>query len=151
MSPGFNRPAPLVLAIMICDTTVRDADTGKVSVLNAFNNIHSGVFPCVHPTLTVFISLTDVVGNVALRLDLLRIDAEGADDETIFSTGELPIHADDPRMVFDIPIRLNGPSFPRAGEYRFHLYADDAYLIGRRFFVSEIDPEEANRPDGPTT
>ncbi|HEV7278939.1 MAG TPA: hypothetical protein VGN57_01900 [Pirellulaceae bacterium] len=136
MSRGDNRPAPMALAIMICDTTIRDGETGKISVINSFNNIGSSVFPCVHPTLTVFLSLTDVIGEVTLRVDLLRIDDEGADDQTIFSTGDLPLQGEDPRLVYEIPIRLNGASFSQPGEYRFHLYANEEYVIGRRFFVT---------------
>lgn len=139
MTRGDNRPAPMALAIMICDTTIRDGETGKISVINSFNNIGSSVFPCVHPTLTVFLSLTDVIGEVTLRVDLLRIDDEGADDETIFSTGDLPLQGEDPRLVYEIPIRLNGASFAKPGEYRFHLYANEEYVIGRRFFVTASD------------
>ena len=147
MNRGEHRPAPLALAMMICDTTIRDGETGKISVINSFNNIGSSVFPCVHPTLTVFLSLTDVIGQTELRVDLLRIDEEGAEDETIFSTGELPLVGEDPRMVYEIPIRLNGPSFAKPGEYRFHLYANGEYVIGRRFFVSAVEAPPGEEPE----
>ena len=49
---------PLVLAIILCDSVIREAQTNKLSLIGTFNGIFANHFPCTHPTLSVYIALT---------------------------------------------------------------------------------------------
>jgi hypothetical protein len=46
-----------VQAFVICDSVVRDAQTGKTSVQGIFDTIFTPAFPCMHPLLAAYFRL----------------------------------------------------------------------------------------------
>jgi len=110
---------PMVLAMVVCEGIYRDMATGKWTLLGCFSGFGAAAFPCVHPAMVVFVSLTDGRGNPQLRLSL--IDAE--EEMEPIATAEMPIAFEDPRMVADVVFAFQNLSFPAAGEYRFRLFS----------------------------
>ena len=86
-------PAPVVLAMVICDAIYQDPATRKCTILGTFSTINARKFPVVHRQLGVHIALTDGHGKSRIRLMLV------GQDETqppLFS-GEGTIEFADPR------------------------------------------------------
>ena len=63
-----EKPTPSGLAIVVCDQIIEDKATNKKSLIGIFNNIASQTFPCRHPQLSVFVSLTEGHGNYDARM-----------------------------------------------------------------------------------
>lgn len=100
---------PSALALILCDTIITDAATGKKTLVGIFNSIKVARFPHVIPQFFVFASLTNATGEVPVAIRLTA-----ASGEEIFNlNGKLPFKTplDAPEMVFHIqnlPIRAEG-------------------------------------------
>jgi hypothetical protein len=122
---------PYPLAMIVCDAIWRDPATGKWTLLGCFTGITANAFPCIQPTMAVFISLTDGRGPTPIRLRLVDADEE---EEPLIEV-ETQVEFSDPRMVADMQLHFQGVSFPRAGEYRFQLSSGTTPLLERRIMV----------------
>ena len=69
-----GRPHPTLNAMLLCDHTIREQGTGKVSLIGIFENISAARFPVVHHALSVYAKLGDAEGEYAIRLELVRLD-----------------------------------------------------------------------------
>ena len=67
-------PSPPTLnSIIVCDQAIFDAETRKRSLIGIFQNIRSTQFPCTHPMLTVYASVTDAQGEYVFTLRLVDL------------------------------------------------------------------------------
>jgi hypothetical protein len=138
----LGAPAPVVLAMIVCDGIHQDPATKKCTLLGTFSTISARRFPVVHRQLAVHVALTEGRGKVKIRLTLV-----GADESTppLFS-GEGTIEFPDPRAVAELNFRLANISFPQAGAYRFQVFGNDELLMERRLQVMTIAPPKP--PEG---
>ena len=70
--PTSARPHPSLNAMLLCDLTIREHGTGKMSLIGIFENISAARFPVVHRALTVYAKLADAEGDYGIRLELVR-------------------------------------------------------------------------------
>lgn len=131
-----RRAAPEVLAMIICDTVIEDAESGKKSLIGIFDEVHTTSLPSLINELNVFVSLTDGHGSPGAELRCVNAATE---DELFRTTGE--IEFPDPLTVVDLHFRFQGCEFPDEGEYRFQFLCAGQLLRERKFFVS-LDGEE---------
>ncbi len=105
-----DKPAPTGLAIVICDQIIEDKLTGKKSLIGIFNQIGAQNFPCRHPQLCVFLSLTEGRGQCAARLRIVH-------DETDHVVAEVngQIQFPDIHTVVELNFGLVGLTFPDRG------------------------------------
>lgn len=142
-----QKPRPLPLAMLICDSIIDDRKTGKKSIIGMFNNINSDKVPCVHHRLNVFLSLTEGIGEYDGKLRCVSV----ADEKTVFQM-EAPLRFQNPHQVLDFNFELNGLKFPEYGEYRFEFLCGEIPVISRKFTVSKTPgekgdvPQDDNRP-----
>lgn len=131
---------PYPLAMVVCDGFWRDPYTGKHTLIGTFSAIGGSTFPLVHTVLSVYISLTDGRGKTPLRLQLVDVNEE---QEPIF---ELTQEVDfvDARMICEICFQAVGVTFPRPGEYRLKLFADQEFIIERWIVV--FGPQDESEP-----
>ena len=137
----LGAPGPVVLAMMVCDAIHQDPATKKCTLLGTFSTISGRQFPIVHPQLAVHVALTDGRGQVRIRLSLVGTDEA---EKPLFS-GQGMIEFRDPRVVAELNFRLANIAFPKPGEYRFQVLADDTLLAERRLGVYEMK----SRPQTP--
>jgi hypothetical protein len=132
---------PFPLALVVCDHIWRDPYSGKVNLLGTFNAVASTNFPLVQPVLSVYVALTDGMGNVDLRLRLIDVDDA---QEPIFDF-QSAIHFADTRVVGELEFSRSRVSFPAPGEYRLQLFANDEFLMERRLHAVRLEspPREA--------
>ena len=71
--PTSARPHPSLNAMLLCDLTIREHGTGKMSLIGIFENISAARFPVVHRALTVYAKLADAEGEYGIRLELVRL------------------------------------------------------------------------------
>ena len=128
-------PPPYALAIGICDLIYRDRGTGKRFILGCFSALHAFEFPAVHPALGVYLDLTNGRGQVAIRVQIVDTDQ----DNDPLAVIEQSIEFTDPRMVAEMDFIFGGVTFPRPGEYRVQVFANDQFVIERRLLVNKLE------------
>jgi len=131
-------PAPVVLAMVLCDSIHQDPSTKKCTLLGTFSTISVREFPAVHGQLAVHLALTNGHGKTRIRL---MVDSTDDNVQPLFSQ-EGTIKFRDPRMVAELNFVLSNITFPSAGEYRVQVYGNDELLKERRLFVMAMTPRQ---------
>src|SRR5262245_16365432 len=114
--PEPKPPRPSFNAMLICDQTIREEGSLKVSLIGIFGAIHSAHFPTVHPSLCVYVNLGDAQGQYQLRLELLK-------SETMqkIGSGEANIEVRDLMLPAEFVFELHSLVFADPGRYQFEL------------------------------
>jgi len=128
-----DKPSPTGLAIVVCDQIIEDKLTNKKSLIGIFNQIGAGSFPCRHPHMAVFVSLTEGRGGCAARLRIAQEDAG-----TVVAELNGQIQFPDIHAVVELNFDLVGLTFPQPGLYSIEFYCDDALILERRFHVIKV-------------
>ncbi len=136
-----EKPAPIGLAIVICDQIIEDKLTNKKSLIGIFNQIGAQTFPCRHPQFCVFVSLTDGRGQYPARLRIVHDESEKVVAEV---NGQ--IQFPDAHTVVELNFGLVGLTFPEPGAYAIEFYCDDALVLERRFQVVHVKPPQGPPP-----
>ncbi len=121
---------PYTLAMIVCDSVHKDQATGKCTILGSFSSVSAKKFPAVHPSLAVYVAITDGRGKTPLRLCLVSVD----EDDILFE-GEVEVDFEDPRAVLELVFVVANIGFPKEGEYRFQLFSGTVPLLERRLVV----------------
>ena len=129
---------PYPLAMVVCDFVWRDPYSGKNTLIGTFSVIGGTSFPLVHPSLGVYVSLTDGIGQFSVKLELTDVNDER---EPIFELEQL-VEVEDPRIVLEIAFQVSEVTFPSPGEYRLKLYANQEFLIERRLILVQAPAGE---------
>ena len=127
---------PLVLSMLICDAIHRDPGTGKHTLLGIFNVIRVSKFPSMFPTMSLYISLTEVIGEYPVHVQI--IDADEERDPIYYHTGNLKCK--DPLQVVELAIPITNVTYPRLGEYRIRVFVGDEMIGTRKITVKETGP-----------
>lgn len=127
-----NTVTPFPLAMVVCDFIYRDPYTGKYTLTGTFSTIAGSNFPLVHPQLYVYAAITGGRGAIPVKLEITHAD----DDEEVVATVENTTTShNDPRAIQELAFAMIGVQFPREGEYRVSLYANNEFMVERRVLV----------------
>ncbi len=138
---GTGTPPPTGLAIVICDQIIEDKLTNKKSLIGIFNQIAAPQFPCRHPRMCVFVSLTEGRGACEARL---RVGHEESGNTIAELKGQIQFA--DIHTVAEINFDLVGLQFSEPGLYSIEFYCDDNLVLERRFHVLKINPPKGPPP-----
>lgn len=127
-------PAPVVLAMVLCDAIHQDPATKKCTLLGTFSTITVRQFPAVHRHLAVHIALTNGHGSTRIRLML----AHANDEKPALFSQEGTIQFKDPRAVAELNFNIGNVTFHDPGEYRLQVYGNDELLMERRLHVLDM-------------
>ena len=121
--------------MILCDSTIREAGTNKLSLIGTFNDLFAGQFPCVHPAMSVYVALTDGRGRVPCRLRLTSTDT----GKEIFGiSGHVEFR--DPTGVAELPFQLRNVRLERPGDYSLDFLTDGELLGSRKLRVRKAPP-----------
>jgi hypothetical protein len=120
---------PMNLAIIVCDSIIDDRETGKKTLVGIFNRLGAVQFPCQHPSLAVFVSLTEGQGPYNAQLQCLKAN----EDKPILQL-EGRVEFKDPKAVVELGFTIGGMIFPQPGIYEFQFLCDGVPLGPRRPF-----------------
>jgi hypothetical protein len=118
--------------MLLCDLTIREHGTGKISLIGVFEHISAGRFPVVHRALSVYAKLTDAEGDYTIRLDLVRLD-----DNQLIAQGTLKATFADRMSPGELIFNLENLALERPGHYEFRLYAEDRFVASKSFGVMQ--------------
>src|SRR5687768_573998 len=124
-SPAERRAPPIGLAMVLCDAIAVEPATGKKSILGCFSAILAREFPAFHPTMSVYVALTDGYGKTPCVFRL--IDAEELSPPLFQADAEAEF--EDPRLVVEVMMKIPGVVFPTPGEYRFQVFANEQFVL----------------------
>jgi hypothetical protein len=138
-----QKPTPSVLSINVCDSIIRDEITKKVSLVGLFNTIRVNSFPYSHPSLHVYIALTNGHGKYQTDIRFLNL----SDNKTIVGMkGHLDFQ--NPLQVVELNVCWQKLLFNKAGEFVVQVLCDGAPIGERKFIV--IGPEHKIPPTSGT-
>jgi hypothetical protein len=139
----IDRPAPDVLALIVCDQIITDRMTGKQSLIGMYSRVHTPDFPASHPHLSVFVALTEGYGETELRIRI--VDSNDARPPIVEGRGK--VRFKDPRAIAHLALQFHGLVFPEPGEYRVQLYSGNELLREARLELVRFTPRP-RRPGG---
>ena len=125
-----ERPHPSLNAMLLCDLTIREHGSGKISLIGVFENISAARFPVVHRALSVYAKLTDAEGDYTIRLELVRLE-----DSHVVAQGTLKATFADRMTPGELIFNLENLGFERPGRYEFRLHADGRFVAAKSFTV----------------
>jgi hypothetical protein len=124
--------------MLLCDLTIREHGSGKISLIGVFENISAARFPVVHRALSVYAKLTDAEGDYTIRLELVRLE-----DNHVVAQGTLRATFADRMSPGELIFNLENLGLERPGRYEFRLYAEDRFVAGKTFTVIQSSPVAA--------
>ncbi|MEA2011979.1 MAG: hypothetical protein U9O87_02685 [Verrucomicrobiota bacterium] len=134
----MKRETPMGLSLIICDTMIEDKNTGKKSLIGIFDRLASMNFPCMHPTLSVFVSMTSGRGEYPCEI----VCKHKAGEEIAFNA-KGKVLMKDPNQVVDIVFNFRNIKFPSKGVYWLQFLVDDVPVMMRQLTLAQIKPQEA--------
>ncbi len=126
-----NNPIPTLLAFLICETVIHDAETQKKTLVGLFDQYLSSALPCQIAGLGLYAKLVEGSGQYMFKIRMVSLKDESQVLE-LSTPGNWPV-AEAP-LEFGVNIR--GIPILAFGAYEFQLYANDVYL-GRAVFSVE--------------
>jgi len=127
---------PIIHAFLVCDTIIIDSLTGKKSIIGAFTHLWAKTFPCQHPQVGVYFSLTDAEGKYSFDIQLIYLDK----DQMVGKGSLPPIEIQNRLATHDFGVNIPYLVFPGPGKYEFRLYADGNFITQKDFQVIQQEP-----------
>ena len=132
---------PKVISFLIADVVIQDKATNKWSAIGIFDRIMALGFPCVHPSLSLYIRLSDAEGQYAIRVEFRDVnDSRLAVFEGL--TLSIPSRLSHP----DLGIKTINLPIPKPGRYYFDLYFNGELTESLPLEVEEMT--QTHKKDG---
>jgi hypothetical protein len=128
-------PTPNVKAFLIADAVIQDRATGKWSVVGIFDRIFAPQFPCVHPSLAMYVKLSDAVGRYRVRVEF-----RDGDDKVVSGFEGIDLEVKDQLQSVDFGIPTHGLPLEKPGRYQFQLYFNGEYVTAAPLDVQKLEP-----------
>lgn len=128
--PKAKKPTPIPLAMILCDQVLRDGDTGKYVIVGTFSNIEITTLPSVHPSMAIYLALTEGRGKYGGQLRMVHVES----DRVLFEA-EGPLVFDNPLEVLEIKMILPPLWFKDPGLYALDFSVDESPIVSRKFYV----------------
>ena len=129
---------PMGLALVVCDLVIQDRQTNKRTLVGLFDRLFANQFPCVHPQLSVFVSLTSGHGTYQCE-----IRCRHAETGTPAFSAKGPVKMNDPMQVVEMVFNLQGVRFAEPGEYWLECLVGDVPVMMRRITVTQPETKPA--------
>jgi hypothetical protein len=113
---------PVVQSLLVADAVIQDRATGKWSVIGVFDRLLAPAFPCVHPSLAVYVRLADAQGAYAVRIEF-----RDSEDRCVASIEGIRVEVAERTRAVDFGVVAHGLRLDRAGLYHFQLYLNGEF------------------------
>jgi hypothetical protein len=139
MSPAVPlAPTPIVTAMLLCDTSIHEAVTNKITLVGLFGRWFTQTFPAELPAFRVYARIADMDGDYVFRLDVVEL----SNDSRIATITAPSMTSRNPLDYFDLTMIFPGIRFERAGRYEFQLYANDEYIGRTTATVTQLEVQQ---------
>lgn len=129
-----KKPPPKCKAILLCDQTIVEAVTGKISIIGIFDSWNFPQFP--HPTrpFMAFLQLTDGIGKYAVSVDVHDLEA----DQIIAQARIAEVVFPQRRIKVNLMIPVPPLPLQHAGSYDFVVLADGQEIDRQQFQAIQL-------------
>ena len=128
--------APIALALLVCDSIITDAHTGKKTLVNLFNTVGATKYPHVIPQFYIFASMTNSNGEQDFKIRLQSTNG----DTVCELPGKIPFNTplDAPELIFFIQnLVIKSP-----GTYDLQIVVNDIPIASRLLTFKQIQPPQ---------
>ena len=128
-----TKPPPRCKAILLCDQTIRDAATGRRSMIGIFDHLAFDQFPTHGPTFRVYLQLTDGIGRYQISVEVHDLQEDVLIIRSVPGTIEFRDRLHKLHLFFTVPPL----PLPHVGVYDVVVLAD-GQEIDRQIFLATI-------------
>ena len=137
--PMKSKPT-LCPALVLSESIIREAGTGKLSIINSFHSFYGPEFPFAAPPFVVTAAFTNLSG----KLDRMQVSVELVDEkkETLVGPIKGEFGSDRevvPDDVFDLSFLVSSCSFEKEGVYQVRFRIGDE-VLGQRSLPARLIP-----------
>jgi len=127
---------PYLLAVLLCDSVINEAGTGKKTIVGTFDKLLTPAFPAGYP-FTIYVKFTDAQGSYRLRFEYVNLSTDTVLESRDLPLMKVPDRLEPAELVVNIAANI-----PEPGSYEFRLYIDGAWFCRAPFSAALIVPEE---------
>ena len=126
-----NNPIPTLLAFLICESVIHDAETQKKTLVGVFDRLLAAGVPVGMSGVGVYAKLVEGSGEYTFKIRLVNLK-----DESPLLDISTPANWAVAEAPLEFGVNFRGLQIPAFGDYEFQLFANDVYL-GRAVFKVE--------------
>jgi len=133
---------PVVIqAILLSDAVIREAGTGKLTLVGMFSAWNCPGFPFQTPPFCATAILSNFANGTTQINVVVRIEQKqtGLVLASSVARAQIPAGKISHKDIVEIPFKLPGVVIPQEGEYRVVILADDEKL-GERHWLARLVP-----------
>lgn len=124
--------------MLLCEHAIRDAATGRVSLIGIHGEISSERFPFIMPDCYVYARLTDASGSYDITLALVR-----RNDLSEVAAGHAgQAELSDPLEEFEVVAKLTGIVLAEPGHYDVRLWVNARFVHSVSLHAREVQSGE---------
>lgn len=127
-------PTPVIKAFLIADSVIQDRASGKWSVIGVFDRIFSPNFPCTHPTVAIYIRLSDALGKYRVKIDF-----RDADDQSVSAYEGIDLEVKDRSQTVEFGFTTQLLPLGKPGKYMFQLTFNGEYVASASLEAVKIE------------
>lgn len=116
--------------MILSDYIIKDAASGKLSLIGIFNGLFAQRFPCTHPLICIYVALTGGRGHVPCNLRMVPLGG-GAEVFSLQGT----VNFADPVAVPEIVFQIQQMQVKEPGMYSIEFIAGGELLGSRNLQV----------------
>lgn len=132
----------VLMGIVLSDSAIREAGTGKMSFIGSFHQYQSAIFPLAVPSFFVTPMLTNIRGKIEKPIVIaVRIEDPRTGlvlTSAVGNIGLMPQYTFNGTEVVDVPFPLIPMQFPSAGNYNVIVMVDGEKIGQRNLPVHSI-------------
>jgi hypothetical protein len=136
---GGRKPHPKCKAILLCDQTIIEAGSGKISLIGIFEGFSLPAFPGRTLPIEAFVQLVDGIGNYDVVVEIQDLQTDEIVARSPVIEVNFPVRLAKVNLVIPIPpLNISHP-----GAYDFVVIADGQDVERQKFGARLPDePEE---------
>jgi len=136
---------PIVKSFIIADTVIQDRLTGKWSIIGVFDRVMAPSFPVVHPTVALYLRLSDAQGRYRMRVEF-----RDASDRRVGLFEGIEIEVKDPAQAIEVGLPTHMLPLEKPGKYQFQLFINDEFAASAELTVIQIPIPPQQQPPPPS-
>jgi hypothetical protein len=118
---------PQVVGLIVCERLEPNPETGLTSLVGIVQAMRFPHFPSEPHAFTVYVALTDGIGEGTLRLLITRLET----NEEVYYHDRWVTFPNDRLLVLNMVIPVSRCVFPAPGRYSFGLFLDKQLVSER--------------------
>ena len=131
-------PQPSCKALLLCETTVIEAGTGNISLINITAKIPIFGFPGQTIPVEAFLQFTDAEGRYEVVVEI----RDCQDDSVLARAVGAGIEIEDRNATCNILIPVPSLTLQHAGPYDFVVLANGQEIERQQFFALDIEEDD---------